>query len=30
MVGRGTCTHLNDTLRALVDVAELSELTAVG
>jgi hypothetical protein len=29
-VGRGTCTHLNDTLRALVDVAELGELAAVG
>jgi hypothetical protein len=25
-VGRGTCTHLNDTLRALVDVAELMDL----
>jgi hypothetical protein len=25
-VGRGTCTHLNDTLRALVDVTELMTL----
>jgi hypothetical protein len=30
LVGRGTCTHLNDTLRALVDVAELSGLAPVG
>jgi hypothetical protein len=29
-VGRGTCTHLNDTLRALVDVLELTGLTPVG
>lgn len=29
MVGLGTCTHLNDTLRALADVAELAEATTV-
>lgn len=28
--GRGTCTHLNDTLRALADVAELTGSAAVG
>jgi hypothetical protein len=30
LVGRGTCTHLNDTLRALADVAELGDAAAVG
>jgi hypothetical protein len=28
LVGRGTCTHLNDTLRALVDVAQLGGLVS--
>jgi hypothetical protein len=30
LVGRGTCTHLNDTLRALVDVGDLLGPAAVG
>jgi hypothetical protein len=30
LLGRGTCTHLNDTLRALADVAELGDAAAVG
>lgn len=29
LVGHGTCTHLNDTLRALVDVAQLADLVNV-
>jgi hypothetical protein len=29
LLGRGTCTHLNDTLRALADVAELAAVATV-